>query len=88
MRIGIDLGGTKIEAVLMDDRRALLQALRVATPASHYTKTLQAIAELVSQLEADCGRPCPVGIGTPGSPARASGLMKNCNSVALNGKPL
>ena len=44
MRIGIDLGGTKIEAVLMDERGQILQTLRVATPASHYTKTLQAIA--------------------------------------------
>ena len=88
MRIGIDLGGTKIEAVLMDERGQILQTLRVTTPASHYTKTLQAIAELVSQLESECGRPCPVGIGTPGSPARASGLMKNCNSVVLNDKAL
>ncbi|MBB3048034.1 fructokinase [Litorivivens lipolytica] len=87
MRIGVDLGGTKIEAVVMDDHGSILTARRISTPVNQYPQTLQAIADLVQSLESDCGSPCLVGIGTPGSPQR-NGLMKNCNSTVLNGKPL
>lgn len=72
----------------MDERGQILQTLRVATPATQYAQILQAIAGLVSRLESGFGKCFPVGIGTPGSLMRSSGLMKNCNSVVLNGKSL
>jgi fructokinase len=87
-RIGIDLGGTKIEGMLLDDRGALLRSLRVATPRHDYAATIDAVAELVEQLERDVGTPLSVGVGTPGAISPASGLIKNANSVWLNGRPL
>jgi len=87
-RIGIDLGGTKIEGVLLDERGALLRSLRVATPRNDYAGTIDAVAELVEQLERDVGPRLSVGVGTPGAISPASGLIKNANSVWLNGRPL
>ncbi|SEP90651.1 fructokinase [Solimonas aquatica] len=88
MRVGIDLGGTKIEGVVMDAQSQLLARERIATPAGDYPGTLQAICALVQKLE-QCvqATDLPVGIGTPGAPA-PSGLMHNCNSTCLNGQPL
>ncbi|MGH8453156.1 MAG: ROK family protein [Nevskiales bacterium] len=89
MRIGIDLGGSKIEGVVMDDDSSIRQRLRVPTPANDYPATVTAIRDLVLALEQrvdGCG--LSVGIGTPGSVSPASGLMKGCNSTCLNGKPL
>ena len=93
MRIGIDLGGTKIAGVLMDDGGRVLAHQRVATPAQDYTATLDAVANLIGHLDAahaDAGlaQPTVIGVGTPGSPSPASGLMRNCNSTCLNGQPL
>lgn len=87
MRIGLDLGGTKIEGVLLDgeDERA---RLRIATPVGDYEATLDALSGLVARLEAQAGVRCSVGIGTPGSWVAATGVMKNCNSTVLNGRPL
>ena len=86
--LGIDLGGTKIEAVLLDTTGQQRWRQRVATPQGDYTATLHAIAALVQQAAASAGdTPFTVGIGTPGS-ATPAGLMKNCNSTALNGRPL
>jgi fructokinase len=87
-RIGIDLGGTKIEAVLMDPAGEILRRERVPTPRHDYGKTIEAIHDLVEQLERDLGPPATVGIGTPGAISPATGLVKNANSVWLNGKPL
>ena len=86
--IGVDLGGTKIEAiVLAADGRSRWRE-RVATPAGDYRATLHAIAALVQRAESELGLgTCHVGVGTPGS-ATATGLIKNANSTCLNGQPL
>ena len=87
-RIGIDVGGTKIEAVLLGRDGSVRQRLRVPTPRGDYRKTLDAVAGLVTEIEARVGTRAPVGIGHPGAIAPATGLVKNANSVWLNGKPL
>lgn len=86
MRIGIDLGGTKIEAALMDHQGQILERYRVATPQQDYPATLQAIKALVARLEQHCGSVCKVGMATPGAVSKATGAMKNCNSTCLNGQ--
>lgn len=89
MRIGIDLGGSKIEGVVMDDDASIRQRLRVSTPVDDYNATVDATRDLVRQLEQQVGSTgLRVGIGTPGSISPASGLMKGCNSTCLNGHPL
>jgi len=87
MRIGIDLGGTKIEIVALDETGAECFRKRVATPREDYAGTLVAIASLVREAEAAVG-PGTVGIGMPGTISPATGLVKNANSTWLNGKPL
>lgn len=88
LRMGIDLGGTKIEGVVLDaDARECCRE-RVATPQGDYAATLEALAGLVLRLETASGQTCSVGIGMPGSMSRATGLVKNSNSVCLNGQPL
>ena len=87
LRIGIDLGGTKIEAVLLDGSGSVVFRDRVATPRG-YEGTLDRVAELVRRIDADCGDHPPVGIGTPGAWVESSRMMKNCNSTWLNGRPL
>jgi fructokinase len=85
-RIGIDLGGTKIEGIVLDDRGDIVTRQRVATPRS-YDATIAAIASLVDHLdEATTGR-SPVGIGIPGV-VQPNGLVKNANSTWLIGRPL
>jgi len=88
MRIGIDLGGTKIEGVALDERGAELARERVATPRDDYEGTLRALAQMVFALEAKVGRRGTVGVGTPGAISPATGRMKNCNSTWLNGRAL
>ncbi len=86
--IGVDLGGTKIEAIVLDAQGASLWRERVATPAGDYDATLGAIAQLVRHAEAERGlHMAPVGIGTPGSLTR-EGVIKNANSTCLNGRAL
>jgi fructokinase len=87
-RIGIDLGGTKIEGIVLAADGRPLARERVTTPAGDYRGILTAITELVTRLEQDIGQRCTVGIGMPGSPSRATGLVRNSNSVCLNGQPL
>lgn len=88
MRLGIDLGGTKIEIIaLADDGRECLRR-RVATPQGDYRATVEAISRLVEQAEGELGRPGSVGIAIPGAEAQASGLIKNANSTCLIGRPL
>jgi fructokinase len=86
-RIGIDLGGTKIEGILIDRTGRELARERVKTPRNQYEATLDAIAALVSRLETTAGRVAAVGIGMPGAVSPASGLIKNANSTWLNGQP-
>jgi fructokinase len=87
-RIGIDLGGTKIEAAALDDRGAMHLRQRVPTPVGDYAGTVAAIATLVSRIESEIGAGASVGIAIPGTIVSATGLVKNANSVWLNGKPL
>lgn len=89
MRIGVDLGGTKIEAVVLDDAGREVFRRRVPTPRGDYRRTLSAIAALVRDAEKAAGaRGLPVGVGHPGALSAKTGLMKNCNSTCLNGRPL
>lgn len=87
-RIGIDLGGTKTEVAVLDERGATLFRRRVPTPAGDYAGIVEAIAGLVREAEAYAGTGAPVGIGTPGTRSRTSGLMIDANSTVLIGKPL
>ncbi len=88
MRIGVDLGGTKIEAVGLGDGGEVLARHRVATPRDDYDATIAAIAGLVATIEDEVGGTGSVGVGIPGAQQRATGLIKNANSVWLIGRPL
>lgn len=89
MRIGIDLGGTKIELVVLDKKDSIIYTQRCDTPSASYSRTVDAIAELVvaAEVELNTGS-LTVGMCTPGIESPDSGLMKNCNSTCLNGQPL
>jgi len=88
MRIGVDLGGTKIEAITLRDDGHVGLRKRVPTPRHDYEGTLDAVAGLVRALERESGRRGTVGIGMPGAISPATGLVKNANSVWLNGRTL
>jgi fructokinase len=94
-RIGIDLGGTKIEGIVLDPAGSLLVRRRVPTPRGDYTATVEAVAGLAEELERDVrggppsGGPeaATVGVGMPGVVSPATGLVKNANSTWLIGRP-
>ena len=88
MRIGIDLGGTKIEAIALASDGGELARLRVPTPAGDYAATIAAIVALVTEIEERTKRTGRVGLGIPGTLSPASGLIKNANSTVLIGRPL
>jgi predicted NBD/HSP70 family sugar kinase len=88
IRFGVDLGGTKIEVIALNDRGQPIKQKRVVTPQGDYQGTLRAIADLVLALEAELGLTPPVGIGLPGSVSPTTGLIRNANSTCLNGHPL
>ena len=88
MRIGIDLGGTKIEIVALGDGGEVLARRRVATPQGDYPATLAAVVGLVTAVEGELGRRGSVGVGMPGALSRRTGLVKNANSTCLIGKDL
>lgn len=89
MRIGIDLGGTKIEGVVLDNDGNERLRKRVSTRQSEgYHAILSDIAQLVRQLESGVGEQCSVGIGTPGAISAVTGAMKNSNTTCMNGQPL
>jgi len=88
MRIGIDLGGTKIEGIALDDRGHELARHRIATPQGPYEQTIAAITAVVGELEKQTGQSGSVGIGTPGALSPATGLIKNANSTRLIGHAL
>jgi fructokinase len=88
MRIGVDLGGTKIEIVALDRDGATLLRRRIPSPSGDYDAIVDAIGSLVESAEAELGSQGTIGIGTPGSPSPATGTMRNANSTVLNGKPL
>lgn len=87
-RIGIDLGGTKIEALVIDRNGEELMRQRVPTPQGDYWGTIEAIAELIAAVEQQSGCYGSIGIGMPGTLSPATGLVKNANSTALIGHPL
>lgn len=87
-RFGIDLGGTKIELIALDRHGKEMFRRRKPTPKGDYQETLSAILELVEVAESDLGARGTVGIGTPGTLSVPAGVMKNSNSVCLNGQPL
>lgn len=87
LRIGIDLGGTKIEGIALDSSREIAR-LRIDTPRNDYPATLDAIVSTVAALEQTAGARATVGIGIPGTLSPATQLVKNANSVWLIGKPL
>lgn len=88
MRIGVDLGGTKIEGIALDDDGRQMWRNRVPSPRDDYRATLATVRALVKRLEGDMGQRGSVGVGTPGAVSNATGLIKNSNSVWLNGRPL
>src|SRR5262245_55633233 len=87
LRIGIDLGGTKIEGLVLDGSREAAR-LRVDTPRGDYGATLGAVATLVGALERQTDSGATVGIGIPGTVSASTGLVKNANSAWLIGQPL
>jgi fructokinase len=86
MRIGIDLGGTKIEGIALGADGAELLRHRIAAPRDSYERTLEAIVTLVQDIESRIGATGTVGIGMPGTISPATGLVKNANSTWLNGR--
>ncbi|MGZ8218028.1 ROK family protein [Methylomagnum sp.] len=88
LRLGIDLGGTKIELIALDPSGRELLRRRAPTPQGDYAGTLATIRDLVAFAETELGRRGTLGIGTPGAMSRATGRLKNSNSVCLNGQPI
>jgi fructokinase len=88
LRIGIDLGGTKIEIVALANDSTELLRRRVPTPRGDYPGTLIAVASLVKESEKQLGQSGTVGVGIPGAESRLTGLIKNANSTWLIGRPL
>jgi fructokinase len=88
MRIGIDVGGTKIEGIALGDGGAVLLRRRVPSPRDNYRDTLSALVDLVASIERETGARGTVGVGIPGAISAASGLVKNANSTWLIGQPL
>ncbi len=87
MRIGVDLGGTKIEAIALDGGGAELKRLRVKSPRGDYEATIRAIVGLVAKIEKSVGQRGSVGMGIPGTISPATGLVKNANATWLIGRP-
>lgn len=88
LRLGVDLGGTKIEVAVLDDQGATLWRHRLPTPQGDYSGTIETMVTLIAQAEVDLGPVDTIGIGTPGTVSPRTGLMKNANSVVLNDRPL
>jgi fructokinase len=88
MRIGIDLGGTKTESIAIDNSGAERARVRIATPSHSYDEIVSAVVGLVKETEIRVGQEGTVGVGIPGAISPATGLVKNANTVVLNGRPL
>lgn len=88
LRIGVDLGGTKTEAIALDASGRELARIRVSTEKGDYTATLETVIGLVQKIETHLAQIGTVGIGIPGTIVDETGLVKNANSTWLNGKPL
>jgi fructokinase len=88
MRLGIDLGGTKIAAVVLDEDARVVWQRRIPAPRDDYGATIEALAGVVIDAERELRVRCTVGIGIPGAISPATGLVKNANSTWLNGRRL
>jgi predicted NBD/HSP70 family sugar kinase len=88
IRIGVDLGGTKIEGAALDAAGRIVERLRMPTPMGRYDATVAAIVDVVQSLEAKAGARASVGVATPGARSLVDGRIKNANSTCLNGRPL
>ncbi len=88
LRLGIDLGGTKIEGCVLAPDGADVARQRILAPQGNYDDTLAALAGLIRDLEREAGRPVTIGIGMPGSLSPTTGLVRNANSTWLNGRAL
>ena len=88
IRIGVDLGGTKMEIAAIDDAGAELLRRRAPVPRESYAEAIEAIAQFVLEAEREAGARCTVGIGTPGAVARTTGVLKNAYASALNRMPV
>ncbi len=88
IRLGIDLGGTKTEIIALDTKGEILIRHRVETPQGDYQATLDMLLRLIHQTEHELDYQCSIGLGTPGAISPATGLLKNSNSVCLNGQAL
>ena len=88
LRLGVDLGGSKIEVAALDDAGREVLRRRVDTPQGDYAATVRSIAGMVRQAESVLGSGCSVGVGTPGSLSPGGELLRNSNSLCLNGRPL
>ncbi len=86
IRIGLDFGGTKIEAAALDPQDGYLHRIRRPNPGA-YDLAVSTVRDLVAELEAELGQKAPVGIGCPGSLSPSTGLIRNSNSLYLNGRP-
>src|SRR5262245_62009367 len=94
LRVGLDLGGTKIEGIALDSAGSTVARRRVATPRGDYAATVEAVAALAEELERGgvrrgepSGSPATIGVGMPGVISPATGLVKNANSTWLIGRP-
>jgi fructokinase len=87
LKLGIDLGGTKIAGVALDAARTVLAEHRQPAPRGDYRQTIAAIADVITRLETDAGGRGSIGIGMPGCISPATGLVQNSNSTWLNGQP-
>lgn len=87
-RLGVDLGGTKIEVAVLDAANRILWREREPTPKGDYAGTVETMAALIERAETECGAVTSIGVGTPGTISPRSGLIKNANSVVLNDRPL
>jgi fructokinase len=87
LRIGVDVGGSKIEVAVLDGRGEICYRKRAGTPAGDYTATVEAIGSAVEAAERESGARCSVGVATPGALSLETGLMKNANSTWLNRRP-
>ncbi len=88
MRIGIDLGGTKIEGVVLADNGDLAKKIRMPTPGTDYKAIINSVCNIVQELQHHSAQKMTVGIGSPGALSKTTQLMKNCNSICLNNQPL
>src|SRR5438045_2563838 len=88
IRIGVDIGGSKMEIAASDESGAELLRRRVPAPRGGYAQAIEAIAQFVLEAERELGAPCTVGIGTPGAVSRTTGVLKNAYASALNAMPV